>query len=160
MELRITLSGAKELQKTFLRAPGIAQVEFRKSLDVIATTVQAAAIKAAPRNKGKTGTGEKGYGANLAQSIKKMNYGQTGFVVIVNSEYGVYVDQGTKPHIITPKNKRFLAFQTRDGGWVRTQRVNHPGQKATYFFTNAVKDGDSIADAEMSRAMERVISSL
>lgn len=160
MELKITLTGAKELKATFLRAPGIAQVEYRKALDVIATTVQAQAIKNAPRNKGRTGTGEKGYGGNLAQSIKKQGYGATGFIVIVNSEYGVYVDQGTRPHVITPKNKNFLVFQTRSGGWARTKRVNHPGQKPTFFFTNAVKEGDRIADKEMSDAMDRVIRSL
>lgn len=154
MELKITLSNAKELKSAFLKAPAIATEEYRTALDTIATTVQRKAILAAPVNSHISG------GGTLRQSIKKLNYSPSGFIVWVNADYGVFVDQGTKPHVILPKNKRFLAFKGSDGNWVRTKRINHPGQKPTYFFSNAVEEGQRIADAEMSSAMDRVLSRL
>jgi len=155
----MTLQNGKELLKTFRQAPGIAAKEYRVSLERIANNVVELAQKNAPVNKGEGG-GKRGAGGNLRQSIKRFPYGQTGFVVRVGAEYGVYVDQGTKPHVIVPRSSPYLVFKTRDGNWVRAQRVNHPGQKAQPFFTNAVADTEVYANKEMSDAMDRVLKSI
>ena len=87
-------------------------------------------------------------------------YGSTGYIVRVGADYGIYVDQGTKPHVIVPRVAPYLVFKTKDGKWIRTKRVNHPGTKPTFFFTNAVKDSESYANQEMSKAMDRVLSQI
>lgn len=158
MEIKLTLHNGKELLKTFQRAPAIAAKEYKTSLQRIAVNVVSLAQKNAPVNKGQGG-GKQGYGGNLRQSIRYFPYGATGYVVRVGAEYGVFVDQGTRPHVILPKRKPFLAFQ-KDGRWIFTKRVNHPGTKPTFFFTNAVKDTESYANQEMDRAMDRVIKQL
>lgn len=67
-----------------------------------------------------------------------------------NAKYWVWVDKGTKPHIIRPRTEGGkLTFQTGyqpktvpggfggvsgyTGGWVSTQEVNHPGTEARNF---------------------------
>ena len=67
----------------------------------------------------------------------------------------VYIEQGTKPHIIKAKNKSYLVFKTGSSGslktgkftgwdWVRTKSVNHPGTRAEpYLFPAAEKEQDS-----------------
>lgn len=159
MELRIALENSDQLLSTFRQAPAIAGKEYRIALERIATSVYEKAVKNAPGNKGEGG-GKRGYGGNLKQSIRKSPYGATGFIVRVNADYGVYVDQGTKPHVIVPRRAPYLVFKNRDGKWIRTKRVNHPGTKPTYFFTNAVEESGRYANEEMSRAMDRVISQL
>lgn len=159
MQVSLTIENAKELQKVFRKAPGIASKEYRRSLERIASHVTSEAQKNAPVGKGRGSPGNmgrKGYGGNLRQSIRYMPYGATGYKVRVGAHYGIYVDQGTKPHVILPKRKPFLAFQV-DGKWVFTKRVNHPGTRPTYFFTNAVKDSETYANVEMGKAMDRVI---
>lgn len=164
MEIKLTLSNRDELLKVFKRAPGIAAREYKDALDQIATSVQERAIKNAPANKGQyasTGKkGKRGYAGNLRQSIRKFPYGATGFIVNVGVDYGVYVDQGTKPHVIRPKGKNYLVFQSSDGTWVRAKQVNHPGTKAQPFFTNAVRDTENEADSIMSRATDRILKQI
>lgn len=159
MELKITLENGAQLLNTFRAAPGIAGKEYRTALERIATTVYEKAVKNAPVNKGEGG-GKKGYGGNLKQSIRKTPYGSTGFMIRVNADYGVYVDQGTKPHVIVPRRAPYLVFKNSEGKWIRTRRVNHPGTKPTYFFTNAVQETERYANEEMSRAMDRVLQQL
>lgn len=163
MEVTLTLQNSKELMKVFSQAPGIAAKEYRIALEQIAESVRERAVKNAPANKGDVSSGKRGkrgYGGNLRQSIRKYPYGQTGFIVNVGADYGVYVDQGTKPHIIRPKNKQYLTFKSSDGTWIRARQVNHPGTKPTFFFTNAVRDSELEANGLMSKAMDRVLNQL
>ena len=149
MVLSITLENADKLLATFAKAPAIAMEEYGKSLLAIALKVVSEAQHNSP-------VGKYMGGGNLRQSIKYRPYG-TGYVVWVNAQYGVFVDQGTKPHVILPRIKKVLAFQ-KDGRWIFAKRVNHPGTKATYFFTKAVEAGQTFGNAEMTSAMERVLN--
>lgn len=42
---------------------------------------------------------------------------------------GLYMEKGTAPHVIRPKNKKALRF-TSGGSTIFAKRVNHPGIKA------------------------------
>lgn len=60
---------------------------------------------------------------------------------ISNAAYYVdYVDQGTHPHTIIPRDKRALHFFDRNGNERFAQRVNHPGAKASRFSTRSLPD--------------------
>jgi HK97 gp10 family phage protein len=153
MELKLTLNNAAKLIDTFNRAPEIARKEYLISLERVAAKVVSEAKRNSPVGKGYSG------GGNLRQSINYVQNGGSGFVVWVNAEYGVYVDQGTRPHLILPRTKKMLAFQI-NGKWVFAKRVNHPGTKAQPFFTNAVAEGERYANVEMEAAADRVISQI
>lgn len=150
MEFKIKLLNGPQLEALFKKAPGIASEEYLKSLERVANYVWEEAVKGAPTGKYKGG-------GNLKQSIKVHRHGNIGYKVSVNSLYGVYVDQGTRPHVIVPRVKKYLAFQV-NGQWVRTKRVNHPGTKPNPFFTNAVDKANDYANTEMDSAMTRVLN--
>lgn len=139
--------------KTFRSAPSVATKEYRRSLERIASRVYKNAVRNSPVGKYKGG-------GNLRQSIKKYPYGHVGFLIRVNAEYGVYVDQGTRPHTIYPRRKKILAWRTESGRWAYAKKVNHPGTKATHFFTNAVKDAETYANREMSQATNRILRTI
>lgn len=59
--------------------------------------------------------------------------------VFSDVEYAPYVNDGTRPHIIRPKNAKALRF--RVGGQVVYARVvHHPGTKARPFLDRALAD--------------------
>lgn len=149
VQLSITFQNIDQLQKLFTEAPTIALTEFGKALDNVSQRVLTEAIANAPQ--GKTGA--------LKASITRSGNAQSGYNISVGASYGIYVDLGTKPHTIVPKNGSFLAFQS-GGGWVFTKRVNHPGTRATHFFTDAITSGQNIAESEMTSAIERIISQI
>lgn len=57
--------------------------------------------------------------------------------VSADAPYAAPVHEGARPHVIRPRNVRFLRFEI-EGRVVFTRRVNHPGQRAQPFLTNAV----------------------
>ncbi len=59
--------------------------------------------------------------------------------------------EGTKPHEITPKNKKALAF----GGRVY-KKVNHPGTKKDQFIYKAVKKKKVFINRTIDEAIKKV----
>lgn len=59
-----------------------------------------------------------------------------GEVHTSNVKYAIYVEKGTKAHIIRPKRKKFLYWQ---GASHPVKKVNHPGTKAKPFLIPAFK---------------------
>lgn len=153
MEYRITLFNADEIARAFREAPDVAARRFDEALAATANFVQAEAFKNAP-----VGTGYKG-GGSLRQSIRTNRLNQGSYQVIVGAKYAAAVDQGTRPHVILPRRKRALAFM-KDGKYIVTKRVNHPGTKAQPFFTNAVRDAEPFANRQMQLAADDVFNTL
>lgn len=61
------------------------------------------------------------------------------FTVGSNVEYAAYVNDGTRPHIIRPRNARALRFMV--GGQVVYARVvHHPGTRANPFLDRALRE--------------------
>ncbi len=46
-----------------------------------------------------------------------------------NEKHLVFVEFGTRPHLIEPKRGKMLRFRGRDGSWVFRRQVRHPGIK-------------------------------
>lgn len=59
--------------------------------------------------------------------------------VVVEKDYAAAVHDGSKPHIIRPKNKKALAFKI-GGATVFAQKVKHPGAPARPWLLNAARD--------------------
>jgi HK97 gp10 family phage protein len=154
MQLVIQLQNAEKLLAALKAAPLVAVKEYRKAVESIAIKVVQDAQEAAPVGKGYKS------GGNLRQSIRYQMLPGASARVTVNAKYGLWVDQGTKPYVILPRRKSFLAFKTKDGNWIRTKRVNHPGIKAQPYFSNAVKNAEGFANKQMQDAADRIFNTL
>lgn len=51
--------------------------------------------------------------------------------------YASFVENGTRPHLIEPKNGRWLAWEQPQGDWHFARRVNHPGTQPHPFMSLA-----------------------
>jgi len=81
--------------------------------------------------------------SNLLNSITSFvtDSGRTG-VLKATAAYALFVHEGTKPHVIRPKNPGgVLAFMV-GGNMVFTRKVNHPGTKKNPFLQKGVDKTD------------------
>jgi len=75
----------------------------------------------------------------LLSTIRKQpirSHARPGWSVIAGNKktpYTLFEDQGTRPHIIKPKNRQFLRFVSRSGQVVFAKIVHHPGTRGSYF---------------------------
>ena len=56
----------------------------------------------------------------------------------VDTDYAVFVSEGTRPHVIRPRTARALRFPTANG-IVFAARVNHPGTRPNPWWTNQLR---------------------
>lgn len=64
-------------------------------------------------------------------------------VVGTKLKYGVYLELGTRPHLIAVRRKKMLAFGGMDAsgqwGWVFARRVRHPGMRPRPYMWKTVR---------------------
>ncbi|ASF48757.1 transcriptional regulator [Methylovulum psychrotolerans] len=71
----------------------------------------------------------------LEQSVGWRPLGDGSAEIYANAEYALYVEEGTRPHVILPKNGRALKIPTSGGGgYILRRKVNHPGTAPMPFF--------------------------
>ena len=88
-------------------------------------------------------------GTNLKNSIN-VEPTENGLVISM-LEYGKYVEFGSNPHVIEPKDKKALKFEV-GGETVIVKKVWHPGVRPTYFVRNTILNKlPGIIQREMSR---------
>lgn len=138
--------------KNFKEAPALSTKLYGNAIQTTGRFIQSRAMHYAPVGKYKGG-------GTLRQKIKARSLGPFSFAILADTKYAAAVNDGSKPHVILPRTKPFLAFQI-GGRWVRTKRVNHPGTKPTHFFTNAAKDGEAYLDRAMQAANQTIINKL
>lgn len=110
----------------------VTQEILNKAMPLIALELENSLKLAAPVNKN---TSAKNRG-DLRRSI---NIEPTSRgVKITMVEYGKYVEFGTVPHVITPKSKKALAFQS-GGKTIITKKVNHPGTRPNNFIRRTLR---------------------
>ena len=78
----------------------------------------------------------------MAQAIKEDPIVSEGPFKVIGgitsyAPYSVFVHQGTRPHVIRPRNASALRFNV-GGNTVFASSVNHPGTRPRPFLTNAV----------------------
>lgn len=76
-------------------------------------------------------------GTKLRNSFLIRKSGKYKYSISSKAHNAGFIEYGTRPHQIRPKNKKFLRFVARDGSIVFTKLVNHPGNKAYKFFERA-----------------------
>ncbi len=88
-------------------------------------------------------------GTDLKNSIKVVPT-ERGLLISM-MEHGKYIEFGSNPHVIRPKNKKFLKFEI-DGKEIFAKEVKHPGNRPTYFIRNTILNKlPGIIEKELSR---------
>ena len=151
MEISIKIQNLAQLKAAFQKAPAFAIREFGTAIEKTAFKIEGEAKRNAPVNKGSGG-------GTLRQSISSRMTGKATAVVQSKAKYSVYVDQGTRPHIIRAKRARVLA--NKRTGQFFGKIVHHPGTKATNYFSNSVKSGEKFINNELTTALQNVLNSI
>lgn len=91
---------------------------------------------------------------NLQRSVlTSVNYPTAQ--VIVDEVYGTYVENGTAPHDIFPKNKKALYW---NGAFSPVKAVHHPGTRAQPFFAPGVDASLAYVDDQLTKIADKLIS--
>lgn len=87
-------------------------------------------------------------------------------VVFLNerkADYGPCVHEGSRAHVIRPRNKRVLRWPGK-GGFVFSKISHHPGYKGDPFLYDALDDNsaeiDKIFDEEIENAVNQLADTL
>lgn len=112
--ITIEVKGLKEMRAGLRGASAKTVAELSKAVGQTMVVMTNQTIKEAPVNKA-------GGGGNLRQSVQGRMTSMLGAVVTVLASYGLYVHEGTRPHIIRPRNKKALSFEWGRGGFQAAQ---------------------------------------
>lgn len=93
---------------------------------------------------------------NLRRSIDRRVFSAAKGVVFVGEKYGKYVEFGTRPHIIRPKNAKMLAFRV-GGQLVFARQVNHPGSKPYPYMKPAFEENKNKVLKEYAKVAQVVV---
>jgi hypothetical protein len=86
-----------------------------------------------------------------------VNFGKLEAIAGTNVSYAPHIEFGTKPHVIVPKNKKFLAFKI-GGVMIFTKKVNHPGFKGSSFMRFAAEKQKPEFEKRMVQELNKVIN--
>ncbi len=104
---------------------------------------------------GRSFTGRTG---QLAQSIGWRPAGNGTAEVYANAAYARFVEKGTQPHVIRPRNRQALRFPVSGGGFGFARVINHPGSRARpYFFADQDNRAQHMQAAALS-VLARIIA--
>lgn len=86
---------------------------------------------------------------NLLQSIQILNKG-VSVEISINLDYGYYLEKGTKPYIIKPKDRRALKIPNPSGtGYIFRKKVKHPGIESRGWFLGRFEERAGTANSAM-----------
>ena len=151
MEISIKIENLDQLKRAFEKSPAIATREFGQAIEKTAFKIEGDAKRKAPVNK-------QSGGGNLRQSISSRMTGKASAEIVSKAKYSAYVDQGTRPHIISVVNKKVLA--NRRTGQIFGRMVRHPGTRAQPYFSDAVQSGESYLNNSLQAALQNVLNSI
>ncbi|MEM2003901.1 MAG: hypothetical protein QXQ37_04535, partial [Nitrososphaerota archaeon] len=96
------------------------------------------------------------YTGRLKNSIKVSRERRNRICVLAEAPYSGFVEFGTRPHIIRPRQKQVLRFEA-DGKVVYATRVYHPGAGPKPFFRPAFQYAAEKVSEIMLRGMARCL---
>ncbi|MBR6635950.1 MAG: hypothetical protein IKK97_00715 [Phascolarctobacterium sp.] len=151
MKIRIKTDFDK-LARAFEKAPQATRDMVRKQLKIAAESIKDRA-STEHRYKRKDGMLER-------EGIDTMVEDNVAVISLSpRVPYGIYVHEGTKPHIILPRRKKLLRW-TDGNRWFSKYQVNHPGTKPDPFLYNAAKVETPLIQSRFEGALEKLVRSL
>lgn len=151
MKVNVELVNAGKFKTLLNQSPLVFTKAMSRATDRSIKVIQRNAMREAPVNK------QRG-GGNLRQSIRSRMLSRTRGEVEVGAKYGVFVHEGTRPHIIRTSKKRVLA--NRRSGQFFGKVVRHPGTKANPFMERAVDNSNRQINKEFNNAVSRALSEI
>jgi len=145
MSVVLTIKNLDKVEAMFRKAPAKMLSEVHNAIKRSILIVEKNAKREAPVNKSYGG-------GNLRQSIKASMTGKATGEVVVGANYGMYVHEGTRPHVIVPVNRRALA--NKRTGQMFGRMVMHPGTQANPFMERAVEK----SEGDINREFDKIIS--
>lgn len=147
MPYEIKIENLNELRAAFKKAPDIADKELQQATKEAGKLILATEKEEAPVKTGQ-----------LRRSIT-LDYKPISVSIYPTVNYALPIHEGSKPHIITPKNKSVLAFK-KDGKMIFARKVNHPGNKPNKFVERTVNKTESKVNSLFSKALDNIINFL
>lgn len=129
MSLSVTIKITPDANKLIARLGSDFNRGIRAGMLNAVETVEAEGVEEAPVKTG-----------NLVNTITSYvtDGGMKGIVKAI-ADYAEPVHEGTRPHVILPKNKKALSWP---GAAHPVKKVQHPGTRANPFFKRAIRRGD------------------
>lgn len=141
-DLSINIKGLNGFLHDVQRAGVQAEPLIRAALQNSATKVQRNVRERAPHRTGQ-----------LQRSVlTQIEYPSA--TVSVNEKYGVFIEDGTKPHIIAPTSKKALFWKGAPNPY---RLVHHPGTKAKPFFKPGVDATTNYINDQFMKVVEKLI---
>ena len=149
--IEVEFHGADRLKREFRKKPKQVTREMHKALGRSAEKIASDARRNAPANTG-----------SLRGSIKAQMRGIAKWRVLVNSEYGLYVPEGTDPHFPLWQESTALADWANDKGippFLVAKSIAEHGTDAQPFLKDAVEENENYINNRVSAALDRAIKS-
>lgn len=146
MKVEINKNDLEKLNQSFVKLDEFARF---RALDKFASESFEKATKLADKHT-KTG--------NLGKSLYLRKQSESSYVMGSDSNIANYascVHFGTKPHVIKPKNRKFLRWASGDK-FIFAKKVNHPGYKGDAFFYNALNENLKEFKKWVDRELDRI----
>ena len=92
----------------------------------------------------------------LRDSIEIVDNGAFEKTLIARAKHGLFIEAGTKAHVIRPKKARMLRFISN--GEIRfARKVNHPGTAKRPFMENAARAGGQALRVSFVEGVDKAI---
>jgi hypothetical protein len=146
MEFSVQIAGLDELIAKLRQAPTIAAPILQRALSASSAVLAKHTVKGVVPWKS-------GF---LAQTFKaELTTGMLRW--FPTASYAPYVEFGTKPHTILPKDKKALFWP---GAAHPVRRVNHPGTKPNQFMERIITESQGEINGQFGKALEIIVAAL
>lgn len=132
MNLRLDITGATDLLRAFVALPQAAEEAVHEAV-VDGTGMLQTQARTVHRFISRTGATERSVSTRFLDRMTGEVFLDAG-----TAPQAVFQHQGTRPHMIFPRNKRVLRW-VAGGGFIFARHVNHPGTKPDPFLYDAVE---------------------
>jgi hypothetical protein len=146
MEFQVQIENIEELVANFQEAPAIAAPILQRAL----SASQAILAKYTTRDTvpWRTGFLAQTFRAQLTAGVLRW---------FPTADYASFVEFGTKPHVIEPKDKKALYWQGADHP---VKRVNHPGTAANPFMERIIQAATPDINMTFGTALQQIVAAI
>lgn len=100
---------------------------------------------------------DKSFNGNKIRELKIIK-NESSCQIIADKNYASFLNDGTPPHKILPKNKkRLFFFWPKIEDFIFLKLANHPGTKPTKFFDNATDYASKKMEANIDKIYSKMI---
>jgi hypothetical protein len=152
MDVRLSLHGVDRLLDAYSRAPTMVGRTMRVAVKESAVLVQREARRS-HQFEGRSG--------RLERAVETAMTGGASAVVFLNeavAKHAAPIHDGSRPHVIVPRNRRMLRWATPGGGFRFSGMVNHPGTRPDPFLHRAADSMAPMVQTRLELGVEEALS--